>query len=78
MTFLVSKQERWKNRMCNNENAMANLLDTFANYLTKEANMFPGRAMVVRAKMLNDLGEIGKLSLRAECLADWDASIGKL
>ena len=55
----VSKHERIQNRMGNIENATGDLEDMFAAYPDGEVIMFPGREMVGRAKMPNDLREIG-------------------
>ena len=69
----VSKKERRKNRMCNMENNMAHLEDMFASYLTIADNMFSGREMADRTKMLNGIREILKLNVSGEFLIDPNA-----
>ena len=72
----VSKQERRKNRTGNMENGLANLKDMPASCLTREYNMFPGREIAGRTKMLQDLREIGKLGTNEERLINPNARHG--
>ena len=57
-------------------NGVANLQEMFTCYLTKLGDMFPGREMAGRQKMLNDLREIGKLYSGEECLRESNARLG--
>ena len=54
------------------------LEDIFAICLTKSVNMFSGREMMGRGKMLIDLRETGRLGMSGECLIDAGARHGEL
>ena len=57
---------------------MANLKDALESYLDRAVSRFSGRQMADRAKMLKDLGEIGKLNVNAECLMGLNARLVEL
>ena len=73
-----AKQERGEDRMNSIGNAMANLKDISTSYLAWEANMFSGRQMAGREKMLNDLSEIEKSNADEECVTELNARLGSI
>ena len=50
----------------------------FASYLVKAVDVFSGREMSDRQKMLSDLGGVGRLGVNTECIIDPNSRLGEL
>lgn len=74
----VPKQESRKHRTNSVRNAITNLKEVIAGYLTSSADMFSGRELAGRKKNLNDLREIGKLRAAEERLRELNGASGEL
>ena len=64
--------------MGNIENALANLKDMVANYVTAELSMFSGREVGGSAKMSNGPRDIEKSNANEGYIADLGEGVGEL